>query len=132
MSHEASRRKFLKTAAVGGAAVLSGPALAAPAAQAQPETLVATLFKSLTDAQKPVVAFPFDHPLRSKVDNNWKITKPIAEVFDKDQTAMIREIFLGVHSPDYAKRVYEATVHDAGDKGFEKGCSVALFGAPGG
>lgn len=118
-------------AAVGGVAALARPVLAAPAPSAQPETVVATLFRSLTDEQKKVVAFPFDHPLRSKVDNNWKITKPIAEVFTADQQAMIRDIFLGVHSPEYARRVYDATVHDAGDKGFDKGCSVALFGAPG-
>src|SRR5262245_66689141 len=44
---------------------------------------------------------------------------------------MIRDIFKGVHSAEYADRVYEATVHDQDGDGLEKGCSVALFGAPG-
>lgn len=113
------RRKFLQ--AVGASVVAPG----------QPETLVATLHKSLRPDQKKVVAFPFDHPLRSKVDNNWQITKTIADVFDKDQQAMIRDIYKGLHSAEYVDKVYEATVHDQQGDGLEGGCSVALFGEPG-
>src|SRR5262249_54018114 len=75
--------------------------------------------------------FPFDHPLRSKVDNNWQITdKKLAEFFNHDQQAMVREIFNGLHSPEYAERVWQQVEHDAGKEGFG-GCSVALFGEPG-
>src|SRR5262245_3448768 len=79
-----SRRQFIKTTASGLAVAAAGalPALAAPDAKmarpkaksAQPETLVATLYKSLTEEQRQAVVFPFDHALRSKVDNNWFIT----------------------------------------------------------
>src|SRR5580765_695992 len=79
-----TRREFLKTTAAGvatlsvaGASIITvGSAKIAPAAEAAampaaPETLVATLFKSLNDKQKEEICFPFDHELRSKVDNNW-------------------------------------------------------------
>src|ERR1044071_9645051 len=116
-----SRRDFLKTT-VGTAAAASAAGVitvlprttpaAADAAQ-QPETLVAALYKTLTEEQKKVVAFPFDHPLRHKVDNNWFITKKhMTELFDKDQQALIRDIFMGMHSPEYAESVMKQVEHD--------------------
>jgi hypothetical protein len=132
MSQDVRRRALLKAA--GAAAVFPGIAVAAtnPApSRPSSETLSAALWKSLRPEQKKVVAFPFDHALRAKVDNNWEITEPIAEVFDKDQQAMLRDIYRGMHSPEYADRVWAATVHDQEGDGFEKGCSAALFGAPG-
>ena len=105
--------------------------VAAPSPASQSETLVTTLYKALREEQRQAICFPFDHPLRSKVDNNWQITKQtIAEVFNKDQQAMIREIFLDLHSPEYAERVVHQVEHDAGKEGFGA-CSVALFGEPG-
>src|SRR5437867_11755851 len=108
-----TRRTFLRSTVVGSAAVAAASpfsALAvshaekAAARKASSETLVATLFKSLKAEQRKAVCFPFDDPLRSKVDNNWMITdKKIYEFFTKDQPASIREIFLGLHSPDYAE-----------------------------
>ena len=59
------------------------------------ETLVATLYQSLTEEQRKAVCYPFDHPLRSKVDNNWHITdKKTGTFFTRDQQAMIHEIFM--------------------------------------
>src|SRR5437764_8358016 len=100
-----TRRDLLKAAgsiAIAAAAaplsVLVTPRRASAAAAAaataarsgSPETLVQTLYASMTDAQKAAVAFPFDHPLRSKVDNNWDIVKPsIQQFFTADQQAMI-------------------------------------------
>lgn len=95
------------------------------------ETLATTLYKSLTEEQRKAVAFPFDHPLRSKVDNNWQITEQkVATFFTPDQQAMIREIFLKLHSPEYAERVMQQVEHDGGKEGFG-GTSIALFGEPG-
>src|SRR5262245_55508650 len=71
------RRKFLKTAATGIAASVAAPRLggpapgdSAPAATASPssETLVTTLYRSLNEEQRKTVVFPFDNPLRLKVD----------------------------------------------------------------
>src|SRR5262245_2962702 len=131
-----TRRSFLKaTAAVAAAGPLSALAVSqaekAAARKASSETLVATLFNSLKLEQKKSVCFPFDDPLRSKVDNNWMITdKKISEFFSKDQQAMIREIFIGLHNPDYAGKVVQQVEHDGGKEGFG-GSSIALFGEPG-
>lgn len=121
---------------VAVAAAGSWPLLNSTPVQAAPsgvnsETLVSTLYKSLTEPQRKAVVFPFDHPLRSKVDNNWQITdKKISEFFTRDQQAMIREIFLGLHSPEYAERVIKQVEHDSGKEGFG-GSAIALFGEPG-
>lgn len=134
-----TRRTFLKSTLSGLAVATSGalPAVNPSQVQAaatkgvQPETLVTTLYKSLTDDQRKAVAFPFDHPLRSKVDNNWHITeKKVSEFFDRDQQQMIREIFLGLHNPEYAQKVLQQVEHDSGKEGFG-GSSIALFGEPG-
>ena len=136
---ELTRRTFIKTAVSGLAAAGAGglPLLAhaepksASPANATSETLVTTLYQSLSDAQRQSVVFPFDHPLRSKVDNNWHITKQrVGKDFTPDQQAMIREIFLKMHSPEYAERVMKQVEHDAGEQGFGA-CSIALFGQPG-
>jgi hypothetical protein len=142
----ASRREFLKSslgtlAAVGAAssgligAISARPAAGAEAATAATsETLVQQFYSTLREEQKKVICFPFDHPLRSKVDNNWHIIKqPIADVFDKDQRALVREIFIDMHSEEYAQKVVQQVEHDNADEGgggFE-GCAVALFGEPG-
>ena len=134
-----SRRTFLKTtiatAGLGAAGML--PAFAEEAAPiantaGQPETLVATLFKALSPEQRQAICFGFNDPLRSKVDNNWNITKPTlgSGFFTRDQQAMVREIFLKLHSEEYAERVMQQVVHDSGKEGFGA-CSIALFGEPG-
>ena len=61
------RRTFLATAA---ATLLP----AAAQKQATSETLVASLYKSLSAEQRKVICFPFGHALQSQVDNNWHIT----------------------------------------------------------
>src|SRR5881296_2948128 len=119
-----TRRAFLKTTAAGVAVAVTGslPVLAAERLdkarpkKATSETLVTTLRASLSEEQRKAICFPFDHPLRSKVDNNWHITdKKISEFFTKDQQEMIREIFLGLHSPEYAEIVYKQVEHDGGN-----------------
>ncbi|MCH9021441.1 MAG: DUF3500 domain-containing protein [Planctomycetes bacterium] len=132
-----TRRTFLTTTAGSIAAASVGviPAahlLAKPASKKiKSETLVASLYKTLTEEQKKLIVFPFDHPLREKVDNNWHITKePIKRLFTADQQEMVREIFLGLHSERYAKKVLGQVAHDSNEKGLG-GCSVAFFGQPG-
>ena len=121
------RREFLKTAALGTAGI--AVAGAASRFTGSSETLVTSLHSSLTPQQKAKMAFPFDHPLRSQVDNNWMITPmKIAEFFTADQQAMIEEIFKGLHNPEFIDKVMYHVQEDAGGLG---NYSVALFGAPG-
>jgi hypothetical protein len=131
-----SRRQFLK--ATAGGLALSTLAGAAPTALAEEtvkknssETLVTTFYKSLNDEQKKAICFPFDHPLRLKVDNNWNIVEKRLKDFPADQQQMVREIFRNLHSPEYQERVYKQVEHDSGTDKFEGGTSVALFGEPG-
>jgi len=133
------RRDFLKTVAIGSATVATTTAaprlsnaarvLGATAPVETSETLVSTLYKSLTPEQRHQVTFPFGHPLQAKVDNNWQITPvTIAEMFTPDQRAMIREIFRDLHNPEFVDKVFYHIDEDGG--GLEK-YSVALFGEPG-
>jgi hypothetical protein len=138
-----SRRDFLRTGAVAVAATTSGviPAVvraadaAAPAAATSggSETLVQQLHSSLTEEQKKVICFPFDHPLRKKVDNNWHITKTeLGKFFTPEQQALVKEIFLGLHSPEYAQKVFHQVDTDGAEDGNGwLGTSVAMFGEPG-
>ena len=124
------RRQFVKTAALGSAALVAAPLGQAAKKKANSETLVAQLYGSLDEKQRKIVAFPFKHPLREKVDNNWNITRhSIGEIFDKDQQALVQEIFLKLHSEEYAKTVLGQVLHDSEGEGF-KSTSVALFGQP--
>jgi hypothetical protein len=121
-----ARREFLRTVGVGGLAAAAG-LRAAP--HASSETLVAQLYNTLSTEQKTQIAFPFDHPLRSKVDANWRITPPkVAEFFTRDQQAMILEIFKGLHNPEFLDKVFLHLEEDGGGIG---NYSIALFGEPG-
>jgi len=134
------RRDFIKTVALGSVGLAAttlgapnlhstSPTTASASDSATSETLVGTLYKSLTPEQKQKVAFPFGHPLQTKVDNNWQITPvTIAETFTADQQAMIREIFAGLHNPEFVDKVFYHINEDAGGLGHY---SVALFGEPG-
>lgn len=120
------RRGFLKTAALGGVALA---AEAASKFTGSSETLVTTFYRSLTEEQKKVIAFPFDHALRSKVDANWFITPArVGKSFTEDQQAMITEIFKSLHNPEFVPKVFWHIEEDAGGIG---NYSVALFGEPG-
>jgi hypothetical protein len=135
-----SRRQFIMqglTAAggvlLGGRGFAADPFANAPTAHS--ETLATTLYKSLNDAQRTALCFPWENELREKVDNNWHITKqPINQVLDKDQQAMVREIFDKLHSDEYKAKVWEQFDQDNAAKDGKGGfgsASIALFGEPG-
>src|SRR5262245_29901882 len=98
------RRDFLRnvTAAAAGLAAASTGLFAVPRAVAQStptsksETLVKALYATLSDDQKGVICFPWDHKdpqrglLRTHVSNNWHITKPSIDgnFYTPDQKAL--------------------------------------------
>jgi len=129
-----SRRDFIKSTAAAGVAVASTglvtglPAVAKEGQQAKPETLVQQLYSTLTDEQKKLCAFPYDHELRSAVNNNWHITKTqLGRDFTKEQQDLVLQIFKGLHSPEWADKVVAQVEHDGK---FDR-TSPALFGEPG-
>ena len=132
-----SRRKFLKSSTVATASALlpfgaiNTTLAAKEKTLPKSETLVKTLYTSLNQKQKSSICFPFDHKLQHEVENNWFIVKKsrVGDDFNKNQQAMIREIFMNMHSEEYAKKVLKQVEDDSGRKGFGE-CSIALFGEP--
>lgn len=132
------RRHFLKTTGVGAAAAVVAGSLGdlviakEKSKKVQSETLVSQLFGTLTEEQKKLCTFDFNHPLQKRVDNNWYITKArVGKSFNKDQQDLIRQIFLKLHSAKYAKQVMKQVEHDSKRNGGFADCSIALFGQPG-
>lgn len=127
-----NRRSFLQRAAFSTAALASpaAPSLIRAAGMPKAETLVKTLYASLSEAQRTALVFAFDDPLRSKISNNWHITEQrIGAFLNADQNAMVREIFLNLHSEEYRDKVMAQVEHDSGAAGFGDS-SVAIFGEP--
>lgn len=133
-----SRRDFVQVAGAGLAASTLWPAIAraeTPASPA-PDTLVKTLYESLTDAQKEEVCFDWDYQddrglLRMHVSNNWNITEPkiASGFFTREQQDVIEAIFWGMYSPDWKDRIKKQLKDDA--DGYGKHQSIAIFGKPG-
>lgn len=141
---ESSRRQFLKhvgaTSAVGAAWASTGmlPSVEAAeeAAKATPESLVATLYKSLNQAQQQKICFDWNHTdekrglLRTRVANNWHVTDPRVtdSFYTTDQQEIIRAIFLGLIAPEWHKKYDRQLDDDCGGWGDQ---SIAIFGQPG-
>ena len=133
------RREFLKYSASALALASSGLQLPVAAATERktPETLVKVLYDSMNEKQKKAVCFDWDYSepkrglLRTRLENNWKITKPSinSSFYTGDQKALMREIFLGMTHPDWHERYDKQLKDDVG--GFGKRQSIAIFGKPG-
>jgi hypothetical protein len=133
-----SRREFLRTVGttVGGialAGVTAGilPASAQSASKTPParaETLVKTLFESLTAKQRETLCMPWEHPKRSMVGANWAIVKPtISDIFTADQQKMVEGILRGITTDEWYPKILQQMKDDAG--GLDQ-YHVALFGDP--
>ncbi len=127
-SNALNRRNFLGIAGLAGAAAVTGAPVAGP--PAPPETLVAQFYRSLSAEQRETVVLPFESPLRSRVENNWHITDArVGRFFTPDQQAMIEQIFMDLHAPEFRESLRQ---HVKDDFGSVRNLSVALFGEPGG
>jgi hypothetical protein len=140
-----ARREFLKASAAVSAAVAASTTLpiwataaeTPAAASSTPESLVKVLYESLNDEQRKAVCFDWDFQaggqglLRSRVANNWHITKPEinGDYYTRDQQALIRQIFEGTIQPDWHQRIDQQLDDDAG--GFGNDQNIAIFGKPG-
>ncbi len=148
-SDPVTRRVFLNTMAktVGGIAVAAAgmrtvPALARQAVQgaapgssaagahlaSKPETLVKSLYDSLSPAQRAGTCMAWDHTKRTMVGANWAIVDATLEKqFNPDQQEMIRGIVRGLTTEEWYPKILSQMQNDAG--GFGK-YHVALFGDP--
>lgn len=147
-----SRREFVQTTSAAAAAVSVASVVPTPVTAAedtaQPEQLVVKLYDSLTDEQREVVCFSWDHEddrglLRTHVSNNWSIIQPPGDggrrqrnpyvvggsFFTADQQDMIEAIFYGLYNPDWHDRIRKQLQDDAG--GYGRAQTFAIFGEPG-
>lgn len=145
------RRRFIKTATAGavaaGAATVAVGALPslvfgeekiAGGAKKSAESAVKVLYDSLSEKQKKEVCFQWDHIdpkrglLRTRVENNWKITPRIinSDFYTDDQKSMVRAIFNQLIQSDWRRRFDRQLKDDCGGFGEEQ--AIAMFGTPGG
>jgi len=141
LSSSQNRREFLTRSGAAALAATGFPLLPSPAAAAKkkkpPETLVKVLYDSFTDKQKKAVCFDWNYVdkrrglLRTRVENNWKITKPSikSDFYTAEQQSLIRNIFDGMTNPDWQTRWDRQLKDDVG--GFGRRQSIAIFGKPG-
>jgi hypothetical protein len=137
---ELDRRHFMKVAgATAAVAALPRIARSAESATANPESLVKKLYDSLTESQKKEVAFAWDHQddklglLRTRVSNNWQITKPEirSDYYTKDQQEICRAIYEGLFQPEWVKQIDKQLQDDTNNRPWGSAQSIALFGKPG-
>ncbi len=127
---ESDRRQFLKaTAATLAAVSIPKFAYASPLSTSAAETVVAEFYQSLSDAQKKEICHPFNDGLRSRVNANWHVSKPLIndDFYSDSQRAMIEKIVRNLTSADGYKRLEEQMEYDDGGLG---AYSVAVFGEP--
>lgn len=138
-----NRRDFLTTASAVTAGLVtakvasSSPLFANTPKIEKPESLVKTLYDSLSATQRSAVCFDWDHTtkdrglLRTRVANNWNITKPtlLSDFYTSDQRDLVKAIFEGMIDPSWHDRFYKQFKDDMG--GWGKGQSFAIFGVPG-
>jgi len=133
---DVSRRQFLQqmgvSAALLGSLPFAGPltgAYAAPSLSSTAETSAQKLFETLTEEQKKVICFPFEHASRQKISANWAVTQPAIHepFFTKEQRGLIAESLRGITSEDGHTRFLEQMEFD--DGGWDR-YHIALFGTP--
>jgi hypothetical protein len=133
-----SRRDFIRSIGagalatsvpiIGRTAAAAGPAKTGPTPSAPAETAVGRFYKTLTKEQHKELCFPFDHPKRSMVNNNWNIVKPSISDMTPEQQALCQEIMKNLCSEDGYERFMKQMEDDSG--GFDS-YHVAVFGEPG-
>lgn len=135
------RRDFVRTVALGSAALATGGALVLPnAVRAErgpmprvvntiAEDLVKELFAGLDDTQKKAIVKPWENPARKTVNPNKALDKTIGTVFTKPQIELIERIAKAISSDDKGwHQISRAGTWDA-SKTFEN-CGVDIFGDP--
>jgi len=140
------RRDFVRSLAVGGAALAGGAAtfnpgrLFADTAKAEvgpmprvvntaAEDLVKELFAGLTADQKKAVVKPWDHPARVSVNPNKALDKTLKAVYTKPQTELVERIVKAIASDEKGwNQITRAGTWDA-SKTFDN-TGADIFGDP--
>lgn len=130
-----NRRRFMN--ALGGAVTVpilgsqANTVLANTTPSPSAESLVTEFYETLSEKQLLTICFPFEHPLRHRVNANWNITEPRIgddDFYTAPQQDLITKIVQSITSEEGFKRLMQQMDEDSG--GIEE-YSVALFGDPG-
>ena len=125
-----ARRDFLQAAASIAVLPLAARMVHGQAARtSKAETIVGEFHASLSDQQRAEICRPFTDSLRSKVDANWHVTKPLigSDFYTVSQREMIDKIVQAVTSEEGHERLSRQMDDDDGGLG---AYSVAVFGNP--
>ena len=124
------RREFLQAAASLAAIPLAARMVyGEPTRTSKAETIVGEFHASLSEKQRAEICRPFADPLRSKVNANWHVTKPLigSDFYTVSQREMIDKIVRAVTSEEGYERL-QRQMDD--DDGGQSAYSVAVFGNP--
>lgn len=131
-AQNANRRKFLQVAAATSSLPFV-PSLAtgSDAKQSPADTLVTEFYDSLNEDQLLSICFPFNHPLRHRVNANWHVTRRRigdSDFYSNAQLDLVKKIVKSITSEEGYERLTQQMDEDSG--GIEE-YSVAIFGDPG-
>lgn len=134
------RRDFVRTLAVGGAALATAGALAPTAAASEmgpmprvvnpaAEDLVKELFAGLSADQKKAVVKPWTDPRRVSINPNKALDKTIGAVFSKTQQELVERVVRAIASEDKGwHQISRAGTWDASETFAKTGADI--FGDP--
>ena len=141
-SETLSRREFFNTVGktLGGIALVGAASqaltvsaqevahrLAGKVKPVQAETMVKTLYASLSPRQRATLCMSWDSPLRSKVQANWFIVPQKVRDLTADQKEMVRGILRGVTTEEWYPQILKQM--DGDGQGLDN-YSIAMFGDP--
>ena len=125
-----ARRDFLQAAASIALIPMAARMVhGAPAWTGKAETIVGEFHASLSAQQKAEICRPFADSLRSRVNANWHVTKPLigSDFYTVTQREMIDKIVRAITSEEGHERLQRQMDDDDGGLG---AYSVAVFGNP--
>ncbi len=125
-----ARRNFLQAAASIAVLPLAARMVHGQAARtSKAETIVGEFHASLSEQQRAEICRPFADSLRTKVNANWHVTKPLigSDFYTASQREMIDRIVRAVTSEEGHERLGRQMDDDDGGLG---AYSVAVFGNP--
>lgn len=128
--HVLARRDFLQAAAGIAAIPLAARMVhGTSAGSGKAETIVGEFHASLSAQQKAEICRPFSDSLRSRVNANWHVTKPLigSDFYTVTQREMIDKIVRAVTSEEGHERLQRQMDDDDGGL---SAYSVAVFGNP--
>ncbi len=128
-SQSLPRRQFLQASAATLVAAAAMPRFlsGAPTKSSAAESLIGEFFTGLSNEQRQTICLPYEHELRSRVNANWHVTKPLigSDFFNKKQQEQIEQIVKKVTSEEgYERLQRQMDDDDGGLEAYSIACSA--------